>query len=59
MSQEYRDRSSRRINFVAIGVGAGMAVGSGVGMAVGNVDFAMALGVLLGATIGALFNLRK
>jgi hypothetical protein len=59
MSEKSYNQSGKKINYLVVGVGAGMVIGAGLGVALGNVDFGMALGVLLGAALGTLGNRRS
>jgi hypothetical protein len=56
MSEKPFEQSGRRINYLVVGVGAGMVIGAGLGVALGNFDFGMALGVLFGAAFGTFVN---
>ncbi len=56
MSEKLYSQPPRKINFLALGAGAGMIIGAGVGFVLGNVDFGMGLGVVVGAVLGSLFN---
>jgi hypothetical protein len=58
MSQEYDNRSSKRVNYVGLCLAIGLIIGGGVGLALGNIVFAGG-GMVIGLAIGTVIERQQ